>query len=163
MCGIDENDTYDTCLTKDVVEKKCCSGFGISDTGLQCVATPTTACAGGESMFYDDSSSLSTTSALTNICTTHGGEKAQASDNGSCKCCVQDCKRKASAVIHQNEYHVETGFASGYAGKIKELSLTFFNVDTFTDTDAQSCLGPQQRLAGGPLKETFMCMHSARK
>ena len=147
LCGTPQVNFRD-CLKKDIIENQCCNGYGVTDNGLQCIATPTTVCAGGQSVFYNDASAFSTTSQNANVCTAHGDIKASSDNSGSCACCVQNCKEKASAVINQAEYRIETGLNVAFEAQIRELFLTFVDTNTFESTDSQSCLGAEQRLSG---------------
>ena len=154
LCGKPEVQNASTCLNPDVIANQCCNGVGVdvkhTSSTIQCAASPTTVCAGGSSMFYDS-----------NIAFMYGDTSCAVSDvqdaSKSCHCCTADCKARITPIINQAGYQIETGQDSGYSATINELYLTFVDVNTKQAIDAQSCLGPEQRLSGARYDQFPSC------
>ena len=154
LCGRNTQVSAQECLTSEHITQRCCSGVGVSDEGLQCVSAPTTVCAGGQTMFYTDNSALSATNSKAKQCTKSLAQPLQQFDaNNNCQCCQQECAQRASAVINQARYSVETGVNSGYKGTVQELFVGFVDRLTRESVNAQSCLGAEERLSGSLYKD----------
>ena len=161
LCGGNYTETCNDGSINTAVKSSCCNDVGDPDITFHtangkevCRATPSTRCAGGDSLYYMDPNALTSTEDRQIKCQDDGDALTLHSSTGTtsgCHCCTPKCNNTVDVASQSSLYMLQqtANSTAGYTNTIQELFLSFYDQTTYQEIDAQACLGAGQRLSGG--------------